>query len=95
MEGCRPFLGVDGCFLKGAYGGMFLSVVALDGNNGVLPLAACIAEAENKDSWMYFFSLLKEAIGANFQGVPWTFMYDRQKVKILSHLHTSQNFKRI
>ncbi|XP_059654406.1 uncharacterized protein LOC132301144 [Cornus florida] len=31
-EGCRPLIGVDGCFLKGPYGGHLLSAVANNGN---------------------------------------------------------------
>ena len=38
LEGCRPFIGLDGCHLKGPFGGIALSAVALDGNKGVLPL---------------------------------------------------------
>ncbi|KAK1578069.1 hypothetical protein Q3G72_027217 [Acer saccharum] len=33
IEGCRPFIGVDGCHLKGPFGGVLLSVVALDANS--------------------------------------------------------------
>lgn len=30
---CRPLIGLDGCFLKGVYGGQLLSAVGKDGNN--------------------------------------------------------------
>ncbi|XP_059670866.1 uncharacterized protein LOC132316402 [Cornus florida] len=33
-DGCRPFIGLDGCFLKGPFGGILISAVGLDGNNG-------------------------------------------------------------
>ncbi|XP_057747984.1 uncharacterized protein LOC130967183 [Arachis stenosperma] len=33
IEGCRPLIGLDGCFLKGYYGGQLLSAVGQDGNN--------------------------------------------------------------
>ena len=46
LEGCRPFIGVDGCHLKGPFGGVLLSTVSLDGNSGLFPLAVCICEKE-------------------------------------------------
>ncbi|KAK3204273.1 hypothetical protein Dsin_018319 [Dipteronia sinensis] len=39
LEGCRPFIGLDGCHLKGPCGGILLSEVALDANSGLFPLA--------------------------------------------------------
>ncbi|XP_059627022.1 uncharacterized protein LOC132269799 [Cornus florida] len=50
-NGCRPFLGVDGCFLKRAYGGHLLSAVACDGNDQMYPVAFAVVKAETKDSW--------------------------------------------
>lgn len=37
LAGCRPILGLDDCFLKGRYGGVLLSIVALDAQNGLFP----------------------------------------------------------
>ena len=51
LRGCRPFIGFDGCHLKGPYGGVLLSAVALDGNNGLFPVAFAVVESETKDSW--------------------------------------------
>lgn len=42
LGGCRPLIGVDGTHLKGNYGGILLSVVALDANNEIFPLAYAI-----------------------------------------------------
>ncbi|KAF6137643.1 hypothetical protein GIB67_030535 [Kingdonia uniflora] len=39
VNGCRPVLGLDGCFLKGKYGGQCLSIVAMVGHNGLFPIA--------------------------------------------------------
>ncbi|TXG60499.1 hypothetical protein EZV62_015072 [Acer yangbiense] len=33
LEGCKPFIGVDGCHLKGPYRGVLLLAVALDANS--------------------------------------------------------------
>jgi len=49
-RGCRPFIGVDGCFLKGPYKGVLLTAMALDANNGYFPLAYGIIEVENRDN---------------------------------------------
>ncbi|XP_057449216.1 uncharacterized protein LOC130740575 [Lotus japonicus] len=50
---CRPLIGLDGCFLKGLYGGQLLSAVGKDGNNQMFPVAFAVVEAETKDSWTY------------------------------------------
>ncbi|KAL2941354.1 hypothetical protein RDABS01_029704 [Bienertia sinuspersici] len=38
FNGCRSLIGVDGCHLKGNYGGVLLSAIALDGNDELFPL---------------------------------------------------------
>ncbi|KAK2648282.1 hypothetical protein Ddye_015771 [Dipteronia dyeriana] len=50
MFGCRPFIELDGCHLKGKFLGVILSAVAIDANNGVFPVAICICESECNDS---------------------------------------------
>ncbi|KAK2656366.1 hypothetical protein Ddye_009418 [Dipteronia dyeriana] len=59
LKGLRPFIGLDGCHLKGPCGGILLSAVALDANSGMFPLAVCICEKETKLSWMWFFNNVK------------------------------------
>ena len=51
LEGCRPFIGVDGCHLKSPFRGVLLSAVSLDANNELFPLAVCICEKETQESW--------------------------------------------
>ncbi|TXG72825.1 hypothetical protein EZV62_001404 [Acer yangbiense] len=58
MEGCMPFIGIDGCHLKGLYGGVLLSAIALDANSGRFPLACCICEGETLESWSWFLEQL-------------------------------------
>ncbi|KAF8393878.1 hypothetical protein HHK36_020076 [Tetracentron sinense] len=53
LEGCRPFIGLDGCHLKGPYGGVLLAAIALDGNNGLFLMAFAIVEGETKESEEY------------------------------------------
>ncbi|KAK3223498.1 hypothetical protein Dsin_010523 [Dipteronia sinensis] len=38
FEGCRPFIGVDGCHLKRPFGEVLLPAVSLDANNGLFPI---------------------------------------------------------
>ncbi|XP_021717066.1 uncharacterized protein LOC110684924 isoform X2 [Chenopodium quinoa] len=78
ISGCRGLVGVDGCHLKGNYGGILLSVVSLDGNNEIFPVAVAVVDYENKTSWSWFFHHLKKILTATGRG-DWTIMSDRQK----------------
>ncbi|KAH9649506.1 SWIM-type domain-containing protein [Citrus sinensis] len=78
FEGCRQFIGVDGCHLKGLYKGVLLSAVSVDANYGIYPLAMCVVDNENTESWTYFMEKLYEQIGCN-GGEGLCFMSDRQK----------------
>ncbi|KAK8643379.1 hypothetical protein V6N13_012679 [Hibiscus sabdariffa] len=43
-EGCRPFIGVDGCFLKTITKGALLVVVGRDTNNQMFPVVWAVVE---------------------------------------------------
>ncbi|KAL0352266.1 UNVERIFIED_CONTAM: hypothetical protein Scaly_1615300 [Sesamum calycinum] len=79
LEGCSPFLGFDGCHLKGPFGGVLLAAIGLDGNNGLFPVAFAIAESECKESWGFFFENLSIMLSGFSYDKPWTFMSDKQK----------------
>ncbi|KAL5567072.1 hypothetical protein UlMin_030236 [Ulmus minor] len=49
--GCRPILGLDGCFIKGHHKGQLLAVVGVDGNNQMYPVAYAVVESETKETW--------------------------------------------
>jgi hypothetical protein len=51
LDGCRPVIGVDGCFLKRPFKGMLFAAVCRDGNDNMYPIAYAVVEAETKDSW--------------------------------------------
>ncbi|KAL2942266.1 hypothetical protein RDABS01_030616 [Bienertia sinuspersici] len=57
--GCRGFIRVDGTILKGNYGGVLLSVVALDGNSEMFPFSWGIFSGEDEErrgnSWCILF----------------------------------------
>ena len=50
LGGCKPFIGLDGCHLKGRFGRQLLSATAKDGNDNIFPVAMAVVEQENKDS---------------------------------------------
>ncbi|XP_048494436.1 uncharacterized protein LOC125494729 [Beta vulgaris subsp. vulgaris] len=58
MGGCRPFISLDGCFLKGPFEGQLLIAVGRDGNNQFFPVAWAVVEVESIDSWSWFLNLL-------------------------------------
>lgn len=54
FEGCRQFISLNSCHLKGLYKGVYLPAVSLDANYGIYPLAMCVVGSENIESWVYF-----------------------------------------
>ncbi|XP_059629954.1 uncharacterized protein LOC132272902 [Cornus florida] len=74
-----PFIGIDGCFLKGPFRGMLMSAVRLDGNNGFYPFTVAVVESETNDSWKWFLDHLHKFLGDTATNMPWTFMSDGQK----------------
>ncbi|XP_074291481.1 uncharacterized protein LOC141618282 [Silene latifolia] len=47
LAGCRPFISLDGCFLKGPFGGQLLVAVGRDGNNQMFSIAWAVVKLEN------------------------------------------------
>ena len=60
---CKSIIALDGCFLKGFYGGELLTAVGRDPNDQMLPLAYVVVEVECKESWSWFLQLLIEDVG--------------------------------
>ncbi|XP_015576050.1 uncharacterized protein LOC107261433 [Ricinus communis] len=75
---CRPLISIDGCWLKGIYGGQLLTAVAIDANNCIYPVAWAVVQKENKDNWKWFLNLLAADLELN-NSHHWTFVSDRQK----------------
>ena len=50
LVGCMQILSVDGCFLKGLYGGQLLTAVGIDANDCIYPVAWTTVSKENKDN---------------------------------------------
>ncbi|CAB4313346.1 unnamed protein product [Prunus armeniaca] len=76
--GCRPIIGLDGCFLKSVYAGQLLTVVGIDANNETWVIGYAVVESECKESWIWFMELLvKDCHIVNQFG--FTFISDKQK----------------
>ncbi|XP_062173746.1 uncharacterized protein LOC133879231 [Alnus glutinosa] len=84
LEGCRPVIGVDGCFLKGPFKGQLLAVVGRDGNDNMNPIAYVVVEAETKDNWIWFLETLVSNLGHHERHSRPTFISDRQKGLMLA-----------
>ena len=50
LGGCRPFVGLDGCHLKGRFGVQLVSTTAKDGNDNIFPMTLVVVKQENKES---------------------------------------------
>ncbi|XP_075092395.1 protein FAR1-RELATED SEQUENCE 4-like [Nicotiana tabacum] len=101
---CRPVIAIDATFLKLKYRGVLMISVSKDANNQIFPLAFGIAESENNNSYEWYFSQLRNAIGSRENLI---FLSDRHQaiangiVKVYpeSHhgiciYHLEQNLKR-
>lgn len=64
-HGCRPFIALDGCFLKGPDGGQLLCVVTRDADNVLFSIAFAWVEEENHNSWKWFLDILFGDIGTD------------------------------
>ncbi|WVZ26151.1 hypothetical protein V8G54_004695 [Vigna mungo] len=80
---CRPIIGLDGCFLKGKYGGELLSAIGRDGNDYMLPLAYAVVEVENKETWTWFLELLIDDLSGAANCSTYTFISYQQKYDTL------------
>ncbi|TXG49133.1 hypothetical protein EZV62_025008 [Acer yangbiense] len=78
LEGCMPFIGIDECHLKGPYGGVLLSAIALNANSSLYPLAYCIYEGETFLNWSWFLEQLRVFLRYPAKK-PICFMSDRHK----------------
>ncbi|KAK3440773.1 hypothetical protein EUGRSUZ_B01037 [Eucalyptus grandis] len=108
VEGCRRFVGFDGCHLSSGYRGILLAAVGIDGNNQMYPFAWAVVGQETYKTWHWFISLIIEDLGITDpeNSKYWTFLCDKQKglVQALANLmpevehrfclrHLYENFK--
>jgi len=62
-EGCRSFIGVDGCHLRNGTPEILLGAIGKDGNDQMFLVAWAIEEGETKETWTWFLTHLLDAMG--------------------------------
>ena len=72
----RPFIAVDGTFLKTRWAMVLLLAVAVDGNGEAIILAWAVVESESADAWKWFLLHLGQQLPAIISA---TIMSDRGK----------------
>lgn len=80
-ECCRPSICLDGCHIKTQFGGQLLTVVGIDPNDCIFPIAMRLVEVESLATWKWFLQTLKDELHIE-NTYPWTIMTDKQKVLI-------------
>ncbi|KAF2300758.1 hypothetical protein GH714_015588 [Hevea brasiliensis] len=65
-------------WLKGTHGGKLLSVVAIEPNDCIFPLAYVVVRIECGESWKWFLDMLKNDLQMH-NSFSWTFISDKQK----------------
>jgi hypothetical protein len=66
--------------LRGTMGGQLLCAIGTDGNDDIFPIAFAMAEAETRDSWQWFITILLKDLCGPAGGLGCVIMLDRQKV---------------
>ncbi|XP_020181711.1 uncharacterized protein [Aegilops tauschii subsp. strangulata] len=79
LNGCRPFIGLDGCFIKLTTGQQILAATGRDGNNNIYPIAFGVVDKEDGESWNWFLTQLRCCIGSGKKFGTYTIISDRQK----------------
>jgi len=80
---CIPIISLDGCFLKGYYGGKLLTAIGTDPNNKMFPISYVVVDGETKETWAWFLDLLVNDLGGPTRCGQYTFISDQQKVCLL------------
>ena len=79
LGSCKPFIGLDGCHLKGRFGGQLLFAIIKDGNYNIFSVAMAVVEQENKDNWIWFLEQFADDI-SRLEELNLVFISDKQKV---------------
>lgn len=77
IAGCRSCIGLDACHTNGPHTGVIMAATALDGQNGLVPLAIMVCRNETIENWTKFLEYLKDKLSGH--PMPLTFISDRQK----------------
>lgn len=69
---------LDACHAKTGCGGVLLVATGVDGNGNLFPIALAVAEGESGDSWTWFLTVARGALGVG-DGAGVTVISDREK----------------
>lgn len=61
--GLRPFIGLDGTFLRGKFKGILLVALGQDSMKHFYPLAWAVVDRETIRTWKWFIELLRNSLG--------------------------------
>ncbi|XP_043699860.1 uncharacterized protein LOC122650515 [Telopea speciosissima] len=99
QNGCKSGHEIGGVPI-GAFGGVLVAAVSVDGNNGIFSVAYGVVQSEDKDSWLFFLCHLRETLERNRDTVtapdiPITFMTDKQKglIEAISIIYPEANHR--
>lgn len=67
QQGCRSLLFIDSASLNSKYQGVLLAATAVDGDDGIFPVAFAVVDAETEDNWHWFLMELKSAVSTSQQ----------------------------
>ena len=73
---------MDACHLRGFLKEQILTVVGINGNDVMYPIAFTIYESENRQSWGWFLEQFMRDIDSQ-EKINWTFISYQQKVSQL------------
>lgn len=59
LAGCKSFIALDVCHLKGPCQGQLKVAIGVDGDDSLYHIAWVVVEAETKDNWTWFLILLQ------------------------------------
>ncbi|KAE8778694.1 MATE efflux family protein 3, chloroplastic [Hordeum vulgare] len=79
LNGVRPFIGLDGCFIKLTTRQQILTATGRYGNNNIYPIAFGVVDKEDGDSWTWFLTQLRCCIGSGSKFGTYTIISDGQK----------------
>lgn len=75
-NGCRPLIFLDATAVKSKYHEILLTASALDGDDGVFPVAVTLVDIDNVGNWQWFLEQLRSALSTS-RSI--TFVSDREK----------------
>ncbi|KAJ9561814.1 hypothetical protein OSB04_006974 [Centaurea solstitialis] len=97
--GCRPVIGLDGCFLKSICKGELLTTIGRDANSQVYLIAWAVYDIENKENWSQFINFLAKDLELS-QGAGLTLLSDQHKglIEVVKDIlpqvsHVKEEFK--